>query len=68
LHKGIFRDLFVARQEWWDIREVAERLKAHAWKACIQVTVSRVRIPSSLQVELIDGEIYNALDICFDYI
>jgi hypothetical protein len=24
---------------------VAERLKAHAWKACIRETVSRVRIP-----------------------
>ena len=24
---------------------VAERLKAHAWKACIRATVSRVRIP-----------------------
>ena len=27
--------------------EVAEWLKAHAWKACKQVTVSRVRIPLS---------------------
>ena len=25
---------------------VAERSKAHAWKACIQATVSWVRIPS----------------------
>src|ERR1700687_408331 len=24
---------------------VAERLKAHAWRACIRATVSRVRIP-----------------------
>ena len=24
---------------------MAERLKAHAWKACIRATVSRVRIP-----------------------
>ena len=29
-------------------REVAERSKAHAWKACIRANVSRVRIPSSL--------------------
>ena len=29
--------------------EVAEWLKAHAWKACIRVTVSGVRIPSSPQ-------------------
>ena len=27
------------------IGEVAEWLKAHAWKACIQATVSWVRIP-----------------------
>ena len=27
--------------------EVAEWLKAHAWKACRQATVSRVRIPVS---------------------
>ena len=27
--------------------EVAEWLKAHAWKACIRATVSGVRIPSS---------------------
>ena len=27
--------------------EVAERLKAHAWKVCIRETVSRVRIPLS---------------------
>jgi hypothetical protein len=26
---------------------VAERLKAHAWKACKGVTLSRVRIPLS---------------------
>jgi hypothetical protein len=26
---------------------VAEWLKAHAWKACIRETVSRVRIPLS---------------------
>ena len=29
------------------IGEVAEWLKAHAWKACIRATVSRVRIPFS---------------------
>ena len=29
------------------IGEVAEWLKAHAWKACKQETVSRVRIPLS---------------------
>src|SRR3970282_1647176 len=28
-----------------DAGGVAERLKAHAWKACIRETVSRVRIP-----------------------
>ena len=27
--------------------EVAERLKAHAWKACKGATLSRVRIPLS---------------------
>ena len=27
--------------------EVAERLKAHAWKACLGVTLTRVRIPPS---------------------
>ena len=27
--------------------EVAEWLKAHAWKACMRATVSRVRIPLS---------------------
>ena len=31
------------------IREVSEWLKELAWKASIWVTVSRVRIPSSLQ-------------------
>ncbi len=31
-------------------REVPEWLKGHAWKACIPVTVSRVRIPSSLRM------------------
>jgi muramoyltetrapeptide carboxypeptidase len=30
-----------------DCGEVAERLKAHAWKVCIRETVSRVRIPLS---------------------
>ena len=29
------------------IGEMAERLKAHAWKACKRETVSRVRIPFS---------------------
>ena len=29
------------------IGEVAEWLKAHAWKACKRETVSRVRIPLS---------------------
>ena len=29
------------------IGEVAEWLKAHAWKACIRAIVSRVRIPFS---------------------
>jgi hypothetical protein len=27
------------------VGQVAERLKAHAWKACIRESVSRVRIP-----------------------
>ncbi len=31
-------------------REVSEWLKEHAWKVCIRETVSRVRIPSSLQI------------------
>ena len=35
------------------IREVSEWLKELAWKASIWVTVSRVRIPSSLQYHLI---------------
>ena len=30
-----------------EIGEVAEWLKAHAWKACKRATVSRVRIPFS---------------------
>lgn len=30
--------------------EVLEWLKRHAWKACIRVTVSRVRIPSSPRI------------------
>ena len=38
LHKGNFHHLFVARQNERQIREVAERLKAHAWKACILFT------------------------------
>ncbi len=29
-------------------REVSEWLKEHAWKACVRVTVPRVRISSSL--------------------
>ena len=29
----------------WSVGGVAEWLKAHAWRACIRVTVSRVRIP-----------------------
>ena len=29
------------------VGEVAERLKAHAWKACMRESVSRVRIPLS---------------------
>ncbi len=32
--------------------EVAEWLKAHAWKACIRETVSRVRIPLSPPINL----------------
>lgn len=34
------------------IREVSEWLKELAWKASIWVTVSRVRIPSSLQKKI----------------
>ena len=34
------------------IGEVAEWLKAHAWKACIRETVSGVRIPSSPQEKI----------------
>ena len=45
LHIGNFHHLFVARQKWAEFREVAERLKAHAWKACIGATLSGVRIP-----------------------
>src|SRR5438034_8212118 len=32
---------------------VAERLKAHAWRACIRATVSRVRIPLPPPPELL---------------
>ena len=35
MHKGIFRDLFEARQKVAAYREVAEWSKAHAWKVCI---------------------------------
>ena len=35
MHKGIFHDLFVARQKVAAYREVAEWSKAHAWKVCI---------------------------------
>ena len=31
--------------------EVAERLKAHAWKACLGETLTRVRIPPSPPLE-----------------
>ena len=34
----------------WPVRlvgEVAERLKAHAWKACVGLPLPRVRIPPS---------------------
>ena len=31
----------------YNLGEVAERSKAHAWKACMRETVSWVRIPSS---------------------
>src|SRR5204862_109239 len=33
--------------------EMAEWLKAHAWKACIGETLSRVRIPLSPQLQVI---------------
>ena len=32
----------------WQLKgEVPERLKGHAWKACVRVTVPRVQIPAS---------------------
>src|SRR5262245_57949951 len=38
---------------WMDSGEVAERLKAHAWKVCIRPKgVSRVRIPPSPPIRL----------------
>ncbi len=37
------------------IGEVAEWLKAHAWKACISAKVSGVRIPSSPQAVLLEN-------------
>ncbi len=38
-----------------DFGEVAEWFKAHAWKACVPETVSRVRIPlSPLTQEIIN--------------
>ena len=47
---GIYRiirffNLFMFLKKF--LGEVAEWLKAHAWKACIRETVSRVRIPLS---------------------
>ena len=46
-HTGTAASFFVsARQQGSTcIGQVAERLKAHAWKACIRESVSRVRIP-----------------------
>ncbi len=45
--------------------EVAEWLKAHAWKACLQEIVTGVRIPSSPHVfrvnECTTFNIYNKL-------
>ena len=38
---------------------MAERLKAHAWKACIRATVSRVRIP--LPPPLTTNELYESI-------
>ncbi len=35
-----------------ELGEVAEWSKAHAWKVCIQETVSRVRIPFSPQKKI----------------
>ena len=40
------RLFFISRFDL-DLGEVAEWLKAHAWKACKRETVSRVRIPLS---------------------
>jgi hypothetical protein len=41
--------------------EVAEWLKAHAWKACIRETVSRVRIPLSPPVSLCETRVLSSL-------
>ena len=40
--------------------EVAEWLKALAWKACIRETVSRVRIPLSPPISCLGGRIFLA--------
>tara|TARA_X000000368_G_scaffold415150_1_gene406353 strand:- start:584 stop:748 length:165 start_codon:yes stop_codon:yes gene_type:complete len=42
--------------------EVAEWLKAHAWKACIGEALSRVRIPLSPPEEYLD---YKKSDLFF---
>ena len=50
--KKIFRKIFTEIEPFnflqiLNIGDVSEWLKEHAWKACIWVTVSRVRIPAS---------------------
>ena len=45
------------------IREVSEWLKELAWKASIWVTVSRVRIPSSLRKKKIEAPFIGAFFI-----
>ena len=42
-----FQNNLVVRKKWNISGEVAEWLKAHAWKACKGVTLSWVRIPFS---------------------
>ena len=38
--------------------EVAERFKAHAWKACVGLPLPRVRIPPSPPLEKITASYY----------
>ena len=45
-------------------REVSEWLKEHAWKVCKRETVSRVRIPSSLQYVMKQNPDYVGVFLC----